>query len=105
MVVGWYAWLLSKPQLNHKNLSIYKVHGTQNDRLELTVSTQKIGFEKYAAGLEILSKMCQNLGCQTKPAYSLFSGLVGFGAYWLKPNRPRLGSIVMGLLPKPPNLT
>ena len=29
----------------------------------------KIGFEKYAPGPEILTKMCQNLGCQTKPAY------------------------------------
>ena len=29
----------------------------------------KIGFEKYGPGPEILIRMCQNLGRQTKPAY------------------------------------
>ena len=29
----------------------------------------KIWFEKYTMSPEILTKMCQNLGCQTKPAY------------------------------------
>ena len=29
----------------------------------------KIGFEKYASGPEIFTKMCTNLGCQTKPSY------------------------------------
>ena len=40
--------------------SVYRVHGTQNDA--------KIGLEKYALGPEILSKMCQKSGRQTKPA-------------------------------------
>ena len=34
----------------------------------------KIGFEKYAPGPEILSKMCQKSGRQTKPA--------NFGTFW-----------------------
>ena len=42
-----------------KNSSDYRLHGTQNDRLELTVSTQK----------SVLKNICQNLGRQTKPAY------------------------------------
>ena len=52
----------------HKNSLDDRVHGTQNHRLELTVSTQK-GFEKYAPGPEILIRICQNPGRQTKPAH------------------------------------
>ena len=51
-----------------KFCSVYRLHGTQNDWLELTVSTQK-SVKKYAPGPEILTKICQNLGRQTKPAY------------------------------------
>ena len=44
-----------------KICSIYKVHGTQNDRLALTVSTQKSDFEKYGMVPEILAKTLQNM--------------------------------------------
>ena len=44
----------------HQNIgskySVYGVHGTQNNRLELTVSVQKIGFEKCALSPEISAK-------------------------------------------------
>ena len=48
------------------NSSDYGLHGTQNDRLELTVSTQKIGFEIYTASPEILAKMYPNIAFQAK---------------------------------------
>ena len=49
--------------------SVYRVPGSQNDRLELTVSMQKIGFKNCALSQKILAKMCQNFSRQTKPAY------------------------------------
>ena len=37
------------PLYNSKKIcSVYRLHGTQNDRLELTVSAQNSVFEKYA---------------------------------------------------------
>ena len=54
-----------------KNSSDYRVHGTQNDQLELMVLTQQSVLKNMhrAPGPEILIRMCQNPGRQTKPAY------------------------------------
>ena len=50
--------------------SIYRLHGIKNDRLDLTVSMQKtVLTNMHALGPEILTKVCQNSGCQTKPSY------------------------------------
>ena len=43
--------------------------GTQNNQIELMISTQ-IGFEKYVSDPEIIVKMYQSLAYQTKPSNS-----------------------------------
>ena len=51
----WPPLKLIAPFITQKKIrSVYKVYGTQNDQLEL-------GFEKYAPGSEIFTKMCHNL--------------------------------------------
>ena len=56
-----------------KNCSDYRVHGIQNDRLGLTVSTQK-SVLKNEHRVPRYCKMCQKSGRQTKPA--------NFGTFW-----------------------
>ena len=57
------------------NSSDYRLHGIKNDQLEPTVSTQKIGFEKYALSPEILAKTSQNM--------QVWFGDLNFGTFWL----------------------
>ena len=53
----WTPLILMAPFITRKkNCSVYKVLGTQNNQLELTVSTQK-----YATGPEILAKTSQEI--------------------------------------------
>ena len=77
---------IDSPIYNMKFFSSdYWVHGTQNNQLEPSVSTQKSVLE-YAPGPKILSKPWQKSGSQSKPAYFLdiLANILGPSAYFLK---------------------
>ena len=64
---------IDSPLYNSKKIcSGYKVHGTQNDQLELNA---KIGFKKYGKGPKILAKTSQNMKVWFCELY--------FGTFWL----------------------
>ena len=46
--------------ITEKNSSVFMVYGTQNNWLELMVSTQR-GFKKYESSPEMLVKTSQNM--------------------------------------------
>ena len=61
---------------------IYRVHGSQIDQLEITISTHS--FEEYLHRPKISTKLCQNLGHKTKPAH-IFRHISGPSEHFSKP--------------------
>ena len=80
----WPPLILTAPFITKKkNCSVYKVHGTQNDRLELTVSTQKkICTGSWDIGHNVPKSRLPN---QTCIFWDVLANISGPIAYFSKP--------------------